>query len=107
MSAPGLSEARSAVARLRRLALLFLRHYITSFPVEHLSAVLLRLQMLSLYADYHTRAAAVSALCHASLSIDNLDVKLTVYEFLHALEVAEFDLHTCPDVKVRHQQQQS
>jgi hypothetical protein len=96
----GLSEVRSALTRLKRLGAWFLGEYCARLPPEQMTAVLVRLQTLSIYADYHTRCAAVTALCKVATVIDSLEVKASVYEFLHSLEVAEFDLHICPDVNV-------
>jgi hypothetical protein len=98
---PNLSKVRGSLARLKRLACWFLGQYAPAMPREQMGAVLVRLRMLALYADFLTRCAAVSALCKTAVLSDSLDVMVAIYEFLHSLEVAEFDLSICPDVKVR------
>ena len=97
---PSASETRGALVRLVRLCCWFLGHHAPYLPQEQLGVVLLRLEALALYADYLTRCAALSSLCKLAILLKSLDVKMAVYEYLHALEVAEFDLSTCPDVKV-------
>ena len=98
---PNLSQVRGALARLRRLGCWFLGQYNTLLPRDQAGVVFIRLQTLALYADYLTRCAAVAALCKIATLTENVDMKLAVYEFLHSIEVAEFDLNICPDVQVR------
>jgi len=89
---PSPVQRRAACIRLVRLACWFLGEHALDFPADRLSMIILRLQTLGVFSDCFTRSMALGALCKIAVGCESLDVKVTLYEYLHGLEKADFDI---------------
>lgn len=89
---PTFVQRRAACLRLVRLACWFLGEHALHFPADRLGAIILRLQTLGLYSDCFTRSMALGALCKIAVCCESLELKVSLYEYLHGLEKADFDI---------------
>jgi hypothetical protein len=90
--APTFAQRRAACIRLVRLACWFLGEHALHFPADRLGVIVFRLQTLGLFSDCFTRPMALQALCKISVRCESLDMKVRLYEYLHGLNKADFDI---------------
>ncbi|KAM3577333.1 hypothetical protein VYU27_000763 [Nannochloropsis oceanica] len=90
--APTFAYRRAACIRMVRLACWFLGEHAFHFPSDRLGVIVFRLQTLGLFSDCFTRPMALQALCKIAVRCDSLDLKVRLYEYLHGLEKADFDI---------------